>query len=292
MKRFDSFHPVTILVYFLCVIFPPMFLDDPVILSCSLLGSLCLFVFWNRSRLGKEFLLFFLLFLLIAAVNPLFSHNGKTILFFLNGNAVTLEAILYGVSLAAMITSVFYWFRSFSKIMTSDKFLYLFGRATPKVSVILSSALRYLPLFRQQTAKISKSQTAMGLYSRGSLIDTARGAMRIFSIMVTWSLENAVDTADSMRARGYGSPGRTSFSLFRFRRPDLVMTAGSLILFAVALVGILTGEIRFAYYPEIRPALLSPSAILFYSAYGVLAFLPFLIEVKENIKWICCKLKI
>ena len=37
------------------------------------------------------------LFLLVAVTNPLFSHNGVTPLFFLNGNPVTLEALLYGV---------------------------------------------------------------------------------------------------------------------------------------------------------------------------------------------------
>ncbi len=38
--------------------------------------------------------------------------------------------------------------------------------------------------------------------------------------MVTWSLENAIETADSMRARGYGLPGRTSFSIYRFDSRD------------------------------------------------------------------------
>ena len=37
------------------------------------------------------------LFLLVAVTNPLFSHNGVTPLFFMNGNPVTLEAVVYGV---------------------------------------------------------------------------------------------------------------------------------------------------------------------------------------------------
>ena len=38
--------------------------------------------------------------------------------------------------------------------------------------------------------------------------------------MVTWSLESAIDTADSMRSRGYGEPGRTAFSIYRFDDRD------------------------------------------------------------------------
>lgn len=36
------------------------------------------------------------MFLLVAVTNPLFSHNGVTPLFYLNGNPVTLEAFVYG----------------------------------------------------------------------------------------------------------------------------------------------------------------------------------------------------
>ncbi len=40
------------------------------------------------------------------------------------------------------------------------------------------------------------------------------------SILVTWALENAIDTADSMKDRGYVLPGRTAFSIYRFDRRD------------------------------------------------------------------------
>ena len=33
----------------------------------------------------------------------------------------------------------------------------------------------------------------------------------ILSIMVTWCLENAIETADSMKSRGCGLPGRSAF---------------------------------------------------------------------------------
>ena len=47
-----------------------------------------------------------------------------------------------------------------------------------------------------------------------------RSALRVFSIVVTWSLESGIITADSMRCRGYGLPGRTAFSIYRFDDRD------------------------------------------------------------------------
>lgn len=52
------------------------------------------------------------------------------------------------------------------------------------------------------------------------LIKRAKHGIKIMSILVTWALENAIDTADSMKDRGYGLPGRTAFSIYRFDRRD------------------------------------------------------------------------
>ncbi len=40
---------------------------------------------------------------------------------------------------------VIQWFSCYNKVMTSDKFIYLFGRLIPALSLILSMALRFVP---------------------------------------------------------------------------------------------------------------------------------------------------
>ena len=57
----------------------------------------------NRRKHIKSHLFFFLLFLALALINPLISHNGATVLFVMNDNPVTLEALLYGINSAAMV---------------------------------------------------------------------------------------------------------------------------------------------------------------------------------------------
>ena len=286
MNIFSSYHPAALLIYFLSVTVIAMFTAHPVLLAEALLGGVCLLAVLERRRQFFSNLLFYIpLFLMIAVTNPLFSHNGVTPLFFLNGNPVTLEAILYGADIAAMLVAVIYWCKCYSIIMTSDKFLYLFGKAIPKLSLILSMALRFIPLFKQQIKKVSAAQKAMGLYTSESMVDKMRGAIRVFSVMVTWSLENAVETGDAMKARGYGLKGRTHFSLFRFTRRDAMLLGGTLLLAAVVLTGTALGFVQYGFYPRLSGVGRTPLDLSIYLAFGVLCVLPFYIEIKENIKW-------
>lgn len=82
-------------------------------------------------------------------------------------------------------------------------------------------ALRFVPRFAAQLKIISNAQKCVGRdISQGNLLTRAKNGLKILSILITWALENAVDTADSMRCRGYGLPGRTAFSNFRLDSRD------------------------------------------------------------------------
>lgn len=285
MKPFESYHPVVLLFYFLAVTLLTMFTSHPVILTISVVSAVCFFGMLARKRELLLSLSFYIpAFFLIAVTNPLFSHNGVTPLFYLNDNPVTLEAVLYGAAIAAMLIAVLCWFKCFSVVMTSEKLLYLFGRAIPRLSLVLSMALRFLPLFLRKARSISKTQKTLGLYASKSISDRLLGAVRVFSALVTWSLENAVETADSMKARGYGLKGRTSFSLFRFTGRDCALLTVSLVLFLPVCLG--WGQyLGFGFYPEITPLSFRAPSCFLYVLLFLLMFLPFFIEIKENITW-------
>ena len=200
--------------------------------------------------------------------------------------------MLYGAVSGLMIIGIIYWFRTFSQIMTSDKLLYLLGSVSPKFALILSMTLRYIPLFEKQTQKVVHAQQALGLYRDNDLVGKIRGGIRVFSIMVTWVLENGVITSDSMTARGYGIKRRTHFSIFRFRRQDIVLTLTTVLLFTVILTGILFGAVNFGFYPMIVKSETGIISIITYISYGILAFLPTITEAEEKIRWKYLKSKI
>lgn len=292
MRSLERYNPLLTFFYFLAVSFPVMFSINPLLLTLSLLGALTLFFVKNGRKNARLHLLLFSLFVVITLLNPLFQHNGVTVLFILNGNPVTMEAILYGMTAGAMTVCILYWFRLLSQMMTNDKYLYVFGRFSAKLALLLSMALRFVPLFGKRMHTIRMTQKALGLYRDKTLIDTIRAEARVFSIMITWALENGIHTADSMEARGYGIGKRTSFAIFRFRPSDGVLLCVILLCFSATMVGLATGILDFQFYPRLIPHTHSVFSALTYAAYGILAFLPTILEMEERIQWHCLRSKI
>lgn len=285
MHNFENLNPIAVSVYFLTVTGISMFCMNPVLLCFSLFGSILFFLFRNGRKYIKSHFGFLLLFFIMAIINLLFSHNGATVLFVINDSPITLEATFYGLVAAAMILAVLYWFRSFTQIMTSDKLLYVSGKLSPKLSLVLSMGLRYVPLFSTQAKKINATQTALGLYKDDNIVDRVKGGTRVFSVLLTWALENGIITADSMAARGYGIGKRTHFSVFRFRIADVILLLLTLTLGIVTCLSLGTNALDITFYPKIKISALTPVSVLGLTAYGILTMLPIIVELTEKIKW-------
>ena len=220
---FSTFHPLVQFSWFAAVLLFTMFILHPIFLMITLVSALGYSIVLNGKRaLRFHFFYMLPLFIFIVLFNPACNHAGVTILFYLkNGNPITLGSFLYGVAAAVMFIAVILWFSCYNVVMTSDKFIYLFGRMIPALSLILSMVLRFVPRYKAQIKTISESQKCIGRdAASGNILRRARNGTRILSIMMTWALENSIETADSMKSRGYGLPGRTSFSLFRFEQRD------------------------------------------------------------------------
>ncbi len=292
MHSFENYNPISVAIYIFAVSGIAMFCMNPILLSVSLIGALLLFLVRNgRRQLGSHLALLGLL-CFMTVINPLFSNNGVTVLFILNDSRITLEALIYGAVASSMVIAVLYWFRTFTEIMTSDKLLYLFGKFSPKLALILSMGLRYVPLFRRQAKKINGTQTALGLYKDDNIIDRTRGGLRVFSVMLTWALENGIVTADSMTARGYGIGKRTHFSIFRFCRGDVLLMIMSLTLTLLTCVSLGVGSLDVTYYPSFGFAEVTTFTYVGYISYALLVLIPILIETEEKIKWKYLKSKI
>ncbi len=293
-NSFKSFHPIVNFYYFTSVILFSMFFMHPIFLAISFIGSFIYSVSLNGKRAVK-FNIFYMIPLLIfsALINPLFNHAGVTMItYFKNGNPLTLESIVYGLAAAFMFVSVILWFSCYNAVMDSDKFIYLFGRVIPSLSLIISMVLRFVPKYKAQIKVISNAQKCIGRdVTNGNIIEKARNGIKILSIMTTWALENAIETADSMRSRGYGLKGRTSFSNFRFDNRDKVTFITMIILTAIILVGALKGENTITFFPQIKALPVTAFSIVVYLSYSCLCLIPVFIDIKEEIKWKHLELK-
>lgn len=278
MRAFVQYNPLTIFVHFMAVIIVAMFIPNPILLVEVLLGSIAFYRIVFGKIKFKTILLWAGLFVGITIINPLVSHNGITILFFLNGQAITLEALLYGMNNALMLLSVFVAFLSFSEIMTADKVMYLFGKISPKLALLLSLTFRYIPMLRRQAKKISAAQHCLGMYKADNVIDRLKSTMSVFSSLVTWSIEMSVGTADAFYARGGELKNRKSFSFFRVSKIDVVF----LLIFAMLLGCVLFVQtqsgLAAVFYPSLALPLMSVNTLAAYIAYGVLVLFPVVVR--------------
>ena len=232
------------------------------------------------------------LLLVSALMNPLFNHEGATIItYFKSGNPLTLESIVYGISAAVMIIGIIEWFSCFNEIMTSDKIIYLFGKIIPSMSLIISMSLRFVPMFKSELKEIIKAQKCIGRdISKGPPIKRAKRAINVLSQMITRALENAVDTADSMKSRGFGLEGRTSFSNFDFTLRDKIAMLYILVLGIFIIVGNCFNIISFKYFPSISFCGFNTFSISIYFSYFMLCFLLFVIIGQTNTYQYVCKI--
>ena len=285
---FVKYHPFVNLLYFSLVISFSLMLTHPLAQSISLVCA----IIYAVSVEGRKSVLFLLKFclpmvLLTAFINPAFNHEGTTILYyFSSGNPLTLESILYGLSAGAMLVTVLLWFSAFSRVMTSDKFIYLFGKVIPALSLVLSMSLRFVPKFKKQMETVVEAQRSIGRdVSSGSLLQRTKTAILIFSIMITWALENAIETADSMKSRGYGLKGRTAFSIYRMDDRDkyALIWLGFCGLFLIA--GTMLSAFGFRFFPNIRYIALDWTTVPFYCVYFGLCITPVLLNFTEERKW-------
>ncbi len=295
MGEFKTYHPIVNFTYFVFVIGFSCFFMHPVCLVISLASGFIYFVMLKGRRQVKATLIYILPMLtFMALINPVFNHDGVTIINYLpNGNPITLESIVYGFCAAAMIASTICHFSCYNEVMTSDKFIYLFGKIIPSMSLIISMTLRFVPKLASQLKVVINAQRCMGRdISNGSIIKRAKCGLNILSIITTWSLENAIETADSMKARGYGIPGRTAFSIFTFDKRDKKALICILILGTYTLVGNLMGGMYFKFFPAMKATNVSPFALSVFVAYLLLCICPIVIEIWEVRKWKALRSKI
>ena len=185
-----------------------------------------------------------------------------------------------------MLAGVISWFSVFHEVMTSDKFMYLFGKVIPAFSLLLSMTLRFVPRFTEQIRRVTEAQQCIGRnVNNGNVFQRAAHGLKILSITTTWALENSVETADSMKSRAYGLRGRTNFSIYRFDRRDGMLLAFLVGVFGTLLFCIHLRKLKILYFPVFIMNKTTAGALLLYILYGILCMLPLILNIAEDRKW-------
>jgi energy-coupling factor transport system permease protein len=248
----DRLHPITLLIYFLYAALIPAFSRNPFLHGLALVtGFVMLFTWSDHIKILKKVPFFILFFIVISLFNPFFYHNGNTVLFYLSGRRITLEALLFGADSALMVVGVIVWFISLSHYMTGEKVLYLFGKVSTKLATIVSLVMRLIPHYTEYIRKYRAHQRLLGIYGDGSFLEVVRAEVKIFAGFLTWILEHSMTTADSFISRGYGVTRRKSYKPFRFRTVDTIIIVGTFAVLGIMVAALVKGMFYTEYYPTI-----------------------------------------
>lgn len=307
--NFNDRHPVALFTFYMAIIGFTMFTESPICRGISCIFSLVsLDVIKGTKGLLKNIKWSMPLAVLTMIINPLFNHRGRTILgHFPNGNALTLEAIIYGLAAGVLVITIMAWFGCFNESMDSDKILYLFGKLSPNLSLVLCMSLRFIPEFTQKASEISNTAVALeggrtgnfqknrkvkecldteitnycqesGSKKRVGILEKIKLGLYVLSALISWALEHSIKKAKSMKNREYGKAVRTNYSCYRWLISDALMLIATIICLGVCVVFSVGGYLKFWYYPVFYGELFTMQAIITYIFLIILGILPLIFD--------------
>lgn len=281
-------HPLVVVSYYvglglLCMLhFHPVFLLSAIIILLAevrILGAWSQLIAWRWA------------YLIMAATimiwNPLFSHRGERVLFYLRDTPIVLESVVYGFTMMLLVLCILLLFLNYNKLIGSLKFLYVFSRISPRIAVMIAMAVRFVPLIRRRLSTIIDVQRTRGVSLRqGSLIERLKSGARLLQIALVWSLEEAMHSADALAAKGYGTGPRSTYDRYRFDRRDRVTIVFIILLMCGCTVGWLYGYGVMAIYPALDDHVMDNGLewiqlVIFVSYLAI----PIIVEGREKLRW-------
>ena len=272
---FGTCHAAVPAAYFAGTIVLVMLAAQPVLVAISLTGGLALSLALRGAAATTRGLAWQLpLLALVCLANPLFSASGSTVLLALGPVTVRAESLAYGATMGALMVAAVLWFECAAAVLTQDRLLALAGRRARAVPLVTSMAAQLVP----QMLGRARTMQAVGdaCTSAGARPGLRERLVRTSTMLLTWSLEDSLERADAMRARGWesGLP-RTVYRPDRLRARDAAALAGIALLLALCALCAWAACSQWRFYPQM-PRLV---AWWGYAPWVVLVLLPELAAV-------------
>lgn len=285
--KFENYHPGINFIYFLFSMTFILCFNHPVYVVIAFLSSFAYSIKLN----GKRELVFNFILVLFVVIYCLwysyYNHFGITnIRKNFIGNNITAEALFYGLVRGMTIAAFIMNFICLLAVFSTDKVIYLAGRLFPRLSLFISIFLRSFSRIRERNAAVAMSRKGIGMgKGQGTIIGGIRNRLRILSIVITWTLEDYMESSMSMKCRGYTLKHRTSFSIYRFDNRDRSLVIMLFIGITLTLMAVMLNQTTILYDPEIIMYKPKGWSYLFYLSYACFLLLPMGVEIVNAIKY-------
>lgn len=151
--------------------------------------------------------------------------------------SVRLVLLIIGSSLQTFTTTPAQLTDGLEKIFSPLKLLHL---PVHEIAMMMSIALRFIPILVEEADKVMKAQQARGAdFESGNLIERTKALVPVLVPLFVGAFKRASDLAMAMEARCYrGQEGRSKFKPLKYERRDYfayaVIVAGVLLLIVVS----------------------------------------------------------
>jgi len=231
--------------------------DHPAVLAAALA---CVVLTGTTARVGPELRraarLAVPLALLVAAVNPLVSREGLTVLVqgpqvpLYGALDVTLEAAVYGAVAALRVLVVLLAFAVLSATVDPDDMLRGLRRLAPRSALTASLATRMVPLLVRDGERLGE---AYALRASGAHSGRLQRSAVLTRALAAGGLERAMDTAAALELRGYALGTRRAGRAPRpWSADDIGFALAAVALAAAAVAAAVVGVAEFEPYPLLR----------------------------------------
>ncbi|MBQ2847482.1 MAG: energy-coupling factor transporter transmembrane protein EcfT [Clostridia bacterium] len=291
---FSKLHPAVNLLFFIGAVCFGVLLQHPIYLLAGIFASGVYYFSLNGRKAIKTILLMIPLFIFITLFNPIVNTRGVTVLFTYLDRPYTLEALVYGIAVAATFVLMILWLGCYGKVLTGDKFICLFGNLAPSLSLLLVMVFRMIPSLLQKAKQIIgvRSSIGKGIEEKSSIKNKLNSGMTVIGVLTSWALEGSITTSDSMRSRGYGTAKRTSFMVYKMTKTDWLFGVVMLILLGIVIFFAANGGMNAEFLPERNITPIKGINTIGFIVYLGYLLIPTILNIKEVIQWNISKSKI
>jgi len=283
-------HPAIYVIYYLLLVILAFLFNDPYYLISFLICISVLIAMQGINHEFKNVIQFFIpMSILIIILNPLASKVGTTQIYIMGNYFITLEALVYGILMSLSLLIILLVFASYNRSVSYQEMLYLFSKRFPHISMIIVMALRFIPLLSYRLSEVNKifkfNQEHDQQQNGESRIERIKKTSQMLAVVVSWSLEESMLTAKSMKARGYGIKERTSYLSYEFRKIDYLLILFTIITTVISLAGLAHGYGRIEIYPTLNFNASENILNLYYLSFLILLMPLIYLELREKLIW-------
>jgi energy-coupling factor transport system permease protein len=263
-------------VFCAALMLPALLFDHPLVLLAAGVAVAAAGLAAGVGReIGRAARLAVPLALLTAAINPLVTHEGITVLARLGtvpvlGQVdVTLEATAYGALQGLRVAVVILAAALYTAAVDPDEVLRLFRRLSVRSALTATVANRLVPVLARDAGRIADAQRCRP--------GPAPSRLALLRAVTANVLDRSVDVAAALEVRGYAGARRLRVARRPWSQVDRAVALAAVTVAAGAIAAKAAGVAAFSPYPRLHAALDVP-ALAFAVALVLAALAPFLVR--------------